>query len=80
MILKESEAKAKWCPFVRAMHPNVAENISGINRPHHLDAFPEHHCIASACMAWRIIHADQGMRGTHVPVGGYCGLAGKPTP
>jgi hypothetical protein len=38
-------------------------------------------CIASACMAWRIVrrnHHPRPVDDTHTVTTGYCGLAGSP--
>lgn len=45
-LLTEDEAKAKWCPLVRAGRE------AGCNRSE-VDFGATAYCIASACMAWR---------------------------
>ncbi len=44
MIVKEAEAKGKWCPFSRGE--------GGVNR-HGPGSGDEVRCIGSACMAWQ---------------------------
>ena len=81
MIVKESEARDKWCPFSRVMlvtgTPNGMVAVSG-NRmnapPQDIAAQAEARnpkdarCIGSRCMAWR--YADDSV------MAGSCGLAG----
>ena len=79
-MLTESDAKKKWCPFVRVVPFTVAN------------------CIASRCMAWQWVKAEDSPDGEHphhwpdlIPYHdadtprrlkrfGCCGLAGKDTP
>ena len=76
MLISDSVARAKWCPFVR---------VDGSNRHHNTmtDGFQNsekmYHCIAGDCMGWRQYHlshfkgSSEGLQGH-----GYCGFAGKP--
>lgn len=54
MMLTESEAKQRWCPFARVTNP---WNRPGFNRYEdaggHQSSTTEAACIGSACMAWR---------------------------
>jgi len=79
MLLTESEAKERWCPWVRVRHSTGA-----FNRPppptfwervkDRLVGFMyaknvSRNCLASKCAAWRWWTDNQR---------GYCGLAGTP--
>jgi hypothetical protein len=74
MTISESQARAKWCPFVR---------IDGDNRLHNTmtDGFANsekrYHCIASDCMGWREFHLSF-YKGDAPEKHGYCGYAGRP--
>lgn len=66
--MTEEQAKTKWCFHHIASHTNPrhrawAEGDEQLPEP--TGPFT-YHCIASACMAWRSRH----------PENGYCGLAG----
>lgn len=94
MILKEEEAKAKWCSHVR--HSNFSNDENASNRYGRIedDEFndnpEEARCIASECMQWR--WATKVNPEYHKYAGdldstpkrivdkdrGYCGPAGKP--
>lgn len=92
MILKEEEAKVKWCPHVR--HSNFSNDENASNRygrieDDEFDDNPEEcRCIASECMQWRwatkpnpLFHpfGDATLPPRIVDKDrGYCGLAGKP--
>jgi len=74
-MTETTEAKQKWCPFVRV------DVFDGGN--HHLYAINDK-CRASDCMAWRelttttTVTDPPGANEVTVSCGGYCGLAGKP--
>ena len=78
--MKESEAKTKWCPFVR-----LTDDF-GDNRPSGGAAETFLTCIGSECMAWRwevsptelARRGQQQNLGEYVKPTGFCGLAGKP--
>jgi hypothetical protein len=59
-MLTETEAKTKWCPFVRLRGKYDDAATSSFNRclPFGNDLTPETHCWASACMAWRWYGGD----------------------
>ena len=76
-MLKESEAKLKWCPLAR-MNNGV---FGGFNRWDDKPDHPACMCVASACMAWRsevvsLSHADRDGEHPEI-VMGYCGAFGK---
>lgn len=77
MLISETLARKKWCPYVR---------VEGDNRLHNTmtDGFSNsekmYHCIATDCMGWREFHLSH-MKGSieGEPVHhGYCGYAGRP--
>ena len=84
MLLTESEAKTKWCPFARL--PHGLNRVGGAS----LDDGPmiaaSVCCIASQCMAWRWdgYRHDNGVFSAqtekHQERVGHCGLAGKVEP
>jgi hypothetical protein len=93
--MTEDEAKAKWCPFVRQPQAVARQEgmdvVGGCNADAEGHRFPRHHCIGSACMAWRWkfvqTNEDQTrMSGMWPPMKaiyertdqGGCGLAGSP--
>jgi hypothetical protein len=66
--MTESEAKTKWCPFVRQSATfkdgfGLSYNRSAVENA------PECRCIGSNCMVWRW----SVMRDGH----GFCGLSGS---
>lgn len=92
--MTESEAKTKWCPFVRyEQNDGPALNSYAANRPfkpfRDIDK-QNMRCIASDCMAWRIlplssedkavldIEYQRTGRRLDIERKGYCGLAGRP--
>ena len=80
-MIKESEAREKWCPFVRIAHIKMDANFatsSAFNRvvvvkdgkALQIEEFPYTcKCIASSCMMWRNDYCAPGT--------GYCGLSGN---
>jgi len=74
MLLTESEARKRWCPFAGTTSIPLGANTGKI-----YDTRGESHgftfCIASACMAWRETRAVSGVDEERC---GYCGAAGKP--
>ena len=71
MIVSESEAKLKWCPFGSMVEQH--QKVSGINR---IGGTGVTMCLGSACMAWRE-RAVPTAANTTITMG-YCGLAGEP--
>jgi len=74
--MTESEAKKRWCPFVRMHSPGSG----ACNRETQTPDMQYYKCIASGCMAWRDDEvANQIARSVMENEGhGFCGLAGKP--
>ena len=82
MLVTESEALKRWCPFARIPvscttelygKADVLLGIATGNRSSggvHKDCM----CLASGCAAWRI---RRGPDGADNPPLGYCGLAGN---
>jgi hypothetical protein len=73
VILTESEARAKWCPFARVMDCGKQTAVTSVNRGHDMGEWTM--CIGARCMAWRQalpqeLTVNKGR--------GYCGLAGRP--
>jgi len=70
--MKESEARTKWCPFVRTgLTAGMSVNRHIADAPGATDGvYDETRCLASDCACWRAY----GLRREN---GGYCGLAGK---
>lgn len=85
--MTEDEAKAKWCPFVRAWEgagqswatrPLNGANDIGLMTPE------KSFCMGSACMAWRVRVGFEPATLAHISAAGgeapepegYCGLAG----
>jgi len=74
----ESEARQKWCPFVRFHVRPSGVDKSINNRVTGMDDDPLNTlCIASDCMAWRWI-PEVKMPHEQADNEGYRGLAGKP--
>lgn len=76
MIVTETEAFEKWCPFARAditARERVEDGKPGPNSSR---------CIGSRCMAWRAAEPRiEFAEGSPFSVArGFCGLAGKATP
>lgn len=63
--MTEDEAAQRWCPV-------------GKSRTRFPDITPHESCIGKRCMAWQLLFENQGAYGSHVEVGGYCGLVGAP--
>jgi hypothetical protein len=93
MIVTESEAKEKWCPFSRVAFPagesanrvsDVRLSMSGPDGEYFQRWQKDTHCIGSRCMAWRAqqrtIEDDFTVSPPHRSVTdtGYCGLSGEP--
>ncbi|NVN88518.1 MAG: hypothetical protein HXX15_20760 [Rhodopseudomonas sp.] len=77
MLISESVARAKWCPFVRIDNSNRLNNsmTDGFENSEKM-----YHCIAGHCMGWRefhISHYKGGLSG-EPEKHGYCGYAGRP--
>ena len=76
--MKESEAKTKWCPFVRITqeteHVKSCTNRGDValttKRHESLRSDPETNCIGSSCAAWLWDDDDPEVDVTH----GTCGL------
>lgn len=74
MTTTESEAKTKWCPFVRTgMYGEgvAAIRMIPVNRDPRQENAELAPCLGTGCMAWRWEDGGQ--------IRGYCGLAGVPT-
>jgi hypothetical protein len=76
MHLTDEQARTKWCPHVRGIHSDgeTGNRHSRTGGDVAASDVLMYRCIASDCMAWRIMfdhigNADSGR--------GYCGLAGK---
>lgn len=76
-MMTESEAKQRWCPFVR-----FKSRDSGSAPAHNRDAMlpefgvgdPGFACIGSRCMAWHTASAKQDKEDPgHIEVKGRCG-------
>lgn len=68
-MLTETEAKTKWCPFVRT--DSVGADCAFNRTTSKLEDY-NLQCVASDCMAWRwiLVKSTEEKRG-------YCGIAGK---
>lgn len=56
-MMTESEAKTKWCPYVRVLARPIAD--VAVNRAMNTGApDPDCMCLASGCMAWRWVIND----------------------
>jgi hypothetical protein len=91
VILTETEAAKRWCPFARVSMPsNAAGNrVSSFHksiastagdRDHYAQQEADCNCIASRCMAWRAhgIAAQRDATGNltgETLPTGFCGLA-----
>ncbi len=74
MMLREKDAKAKWCPFSR-----IAVTSDGDGLFTSMPDVKRWECIASRCMAWRWESDRKQLHDSTEPMDtGYCGLAGKP--
>ncbi|MBL9010965.1 MAG: hypothetical protein JNL56_07295 [Alphaproteobacteria bacterium] len=76
MFLTATEARTKWCPFVRIEGSNRFDNTLNdgfVNTP------SPYHCIAEECMQWREVrgHLKQGVL-TAMKDHGFCGVGIKP--
>jgi len=75
--MTKSQAREKWCPFVRTGSNNRVYNTltdGVVNTPQ------LYHCVADECMAWRNVplgHLKPGAAET-LKEHGFCGLAGTP--
>jgi hypothetical protein len=74
MYSTETEAKERWCPFVRFITNTDCSATNRWSNPKDekiTELNPDRcRCIASDCMMWRQVD--------HPGSKGYCGLAGKP--
>ena len=80
----EEQARARWCPFVRAYFDEREVAVASYNRmawmgegepnAENIEANAGCLCIASNCMAWRW---DESKMDAEGPLLGYCGLAGR---
>lgn len=87
--MTESEAKTKWCPFVRAIGDT---DVGTMNRWTEDDGGKPNPfgntnlCIGSACMAWRVTDNECAPSDPDSSIqpkpqaAGHCGLAGSPWP
>ena len=80
--LTEEEARKRWCPFARAVAPVVdthANTTGGTTANRGADGAPDPdcRCLASGCMAWRVIHPTISTDSSQ-PARGICGIAGTP--
>lgn len=91
--MTEDEAKTKWCFHFTASHTDPRAMQSAYGVEHGLPGPFVHHCIGSACMAWRW-RLDEyeaardafvdslnigGINSREEPrLRGHCGLAGAP--
>ncbi len=81
--MTEDEAKAKWCPFARSRDLGCEATV---NRPFGGElkgsiADDECACLASACMAWRVLtRTEVRHRDGHVVQPGEIYLRGHATP
>lgn len=78
MIIQESDAANRWCPFVRLPWTSDTTSAAATNR--RSNATPEKlaPCLGSRCMAWRRVADVDPDRGHGDD--GFCGLAGRPIP
>lgn len=78
MTITEDEARKKWCPYARILHPGDEDTGAAIGYNRRTDSgwddCGDNFCIASECMAWRWKLNDHG----HSMNLGWCGLAGSP--
>lgn len=91
-MMTEGEAKAKWCPFARALTikrsdgaPILGNERSAANRLYtsNGELITSTNCLGSACMAWRATDNEGAPSKPDEPEvatkpAGFCGLAGKP--
>lgn len=68
MLVSETEAREKWCPFARVLK-HTGSAAAAVNRTNQENLLGT--CLGSQCMAWRFGVLDD--------VNGYCGLAGQPS-
>ena len=68
-MMRESEAKKKWCPMVR--HVSANNEVYQTNRSEHPDTV---NCIASECACW-IVASDKFINSDSNK--GRCGLINK---
>jgi hypothetical protein len=87
MLLTETEAMKRWCPFARGASRAPAGNSIASNRDHAGNVNASCLCITSNCMAWRwgpdASMKDGRLHAGHINGGevielGYCGAAGLP--
>lgn len=77
MNLTEKDAKAKWCPFARAQHPNAPTGGNRVIGPRGAEIML---CIGSACMAWQwdeLMHDGPDSYISEPGPTGHCGLTSQ---
>ncbi len=75
--MKTSEARTKWCPFVKIDTTTVdgAGELRKLPGIHKIRFDAGNHCIASDCAMWRTqTSGGSGISNAPVKVSGYCGL------
>ncbi len=76
MLMTESVARTKWCPYVRIDNSNRLHNTmtDGFQNSERM-----YRCIAGDCMGWRSFHLSHFKGGGGaVEAHGYRGYPGRP--